>query len=546
MVSASSALAGGRAAFEDRNWPLAAQLLGRADGKDSLAPEDLERLAVAAYMTGQVAESEDAWTRAHLARKDGGDSSGAARCAFWLGFQLLNSVEKARGMGWMARATRLLEGLDSPCAEQGYLLFFEGVRSVMGGEPSDALERFTAATRLGEDFGDPDLVALGRHGQGRALLRLGRIAEGTSLLDEVMVSVTTGELSPIALGDVYCSVIEAWNEIFDMGRAREWTAALNRWCESQPEIVPYRGACLIRRSELLQLGGHWEEAIHEALLAVDRLGEPPGQPALGAAFYQLGELHRLRGALSEARAAYEDASRHGRTPQPGLGLLRAAQESTNVAIGAIRRALESTTTMPRRATLLAAMGDMALEVEDLDSARGAVEELRALAERFDAPLIRGLAARASASLELAGGDPASALPGLEEALRVWMSVPCPYEVARTRIQIARASAAMGDKEGERMHLELARSAFEDLGAVPDVERLEAGREAPQPKSQHGLTPREVEVLGLVAQGMTNREVASALYISEKTVARHVSNIFRKIGVRTRAAATAYALKQGLG
>ena len=324
------ALARGRDSYARRAWGDAYAQLSIADGEAPLEPDDLERLATAAYLFGK--DADDIWARAHHGFLNGGDREAAARCAFWLAFGLLDRGDAVRGGGWISRAQRLLddEGRHD-CVLQGYLLLPVAIRRVVEGDAAAAYSTFTQAGEIGDRFHDNDLIAAACHGRGRALIRLGRIGEGAALLDEAMVAVTAGEVSPMVAGDIYCSVIEACYEIFDLRRAQEWTSALTDWCASQADLVPYRGQCLIRRAELMQLHGAWPAAMDEAQRACERLSQPAGQAALGAAFYQRAELLRLRGEFTKSEEAYRQANQHGRRPQPGLSQLRLAQGQIDAA-----------------------------------------------------------------------------------------------------------------------------------------------------------------------------------------------------------------------
>ena len=535
----------GRSAFAAHAWADAYERLSVADRQVPLEPGDLERLATAAYLVGRDDESAELWARAHHELLGRGETGRAARCAFWLAFGLLNRGESARGGGWVARARRVLADVPEDHAEHGYLRWLDAFQSILEGEDAAALDGFEEAATAGDRWGEPDLVALARTGAGRALIRLGQTGPGTSLLDEVMVAVETGELSPMVVGDVYCSVLEGCQELFDLRRARQWTAVLTSWCATQPDLVPYRGQCLLHRAELLALHGAWPDAMEETRAAYARFLRPTGHPAAGAAAYQLAELHRLRGETAEAEEAYRLASRWGREPQPGLALLRLAQGQPATAQAAIHRALDEAGDLPGRARLLPAAVEIALAAGDPAAARAAADELAEAARRLDAPVLLATAASAGGAVLLAEGDPRAALVDLRSAWAAWRELEAPYEAARTRVGIGLACRALGDQDSAAMELDAARFAFQELGAAPDLAILETLTGRPPAGRAGGLTPREAQVLRLVATGKTNRAIAAELVLSERTVDRHVSNIFTKLGVSSRAAATAWAYEHQL-
>lgn len=529
-------------AFTARDWSAAVAALEEADDRSTLGAADLERYARVAQLTGEDERSAALWERAHQSHQAANDPPGAARAAFWLAFGLMERGEMAQAGGWLARAERILDTAESDCAERGYLTIPEALGLLESHEPAAARERFEAIAAVGERFVDRDLTAIGRLGEGQSLIRLGDTDRGARLLDEVMVSVTAGEVSPTVAGTVYCAVIEACQEMFDLARAQEWTDALHRWCESQPDLIPFRGRCLVYRAEIMQLRGAWSDAVIEAQRAHDRRADPP-QPAVGAAFYRQAELHRVRGALAEAEDAYRRAAERGYLPQPGQALLRLAQGRGDAALTAIKHALDESPEAVARAPLLAAAVELAAHRDDREFAIEAARELTTIAEAIGAPLLTATAARASGLAALLAGAPDDASTHLGRALAVWLSLPAPYEAARTRMLLAQTADLEGDVTQASSERAAARETFEALGAVTDLAALDA--ETNGPAAPDGLTPRELKVLSLVATGMTNRAIADHLSISDKTVARHLSNMFGKLDISSRAAATAYAYEHDL-
>jgi DNA-binding NarL/FixJ family response regulator len=544
-VDSGDLLERGQRAFEGHAWPEAYDQLTAADRASPLPPEDLERAATAAYLAGHDRPSAELWSRAHQTHLDRGEFEQAVRCAFWLGFGLVQRGEMAQGGGWLARAQRLVDQHALDCVERGYLLLPEALMAAGSGHPEAALACFEQIGAVAGRFGDADLAALAKTGQGEALLRLGRAVEGARLFDEAMVAVTTGETSPVVSGVVYCAVIDACQKALDLRRAEEWTEALDRWCREQPGLVPYRGQCLVHRSQVLQVRGDWGAALREAEQARARLTDPP-HPAVGMAHYQLGELHRLRGEHAAAEAAYREAHAAGRPPQPGLALLRLAQGRLDAAVAAIEAAVADAHDHLAQAQLLPAQVEIMLAAGRPVDARAAAEGLDRLAGGIDTPLVRAIAAQARGTVLLAEGDPAAALEALAASRRAWQELGAPHETAQVRILMAAACGAVGDHDTADLECAAARAALEALGAAPALARLDQVVAGVGPGDESGpdrgspMTARETEVLRLVAAGHTNREIAEALVISEKTVERHLSNIFTKLGVANRAAATAYA------
>jgi ATP/maltotriose-dependent transcriptional regulator MalT len=532
----------GRECYRRREWEGAYLALVCADGASPLLVDDLERLATAAYLTGRDAEFQRGLERLHRVHVEAGARAHAARCAFWLGLTLLFRGEVAQSHAWRARGERLVQ--DEDCVERGYLKVPVAAQQLYEGQVEAGGVTANEAVAIGERFGDPDLTAAAVHLQGRALIQRGEVVAGLKCFDDAMLAVVAGELSPIMTGLLYCSVIDSCREIYALGRAREWTSAFSSVCDQQPEMVAFTGTCLVNRAAILQFQGAWEDALIEAGRACERAQRAERKPP-GAAFYQQAEVYRLSGDFGKAEAAYRSASELGCDPHPGLALLRLAQGRTDAARAAIRRLMSATSDRLRRAKLLPAHFEIMLATGDVESARRARDELRTLSQAFDTDVLRAVVAQADGALALAQGKPEAALEPLRAAFELWERLVAPYESARVRVLIGRACRALGDMESARLECDAARSSFERLGAQPDLACLDS----PLPRVEHGLghplTPREVEVLSLIANGRTNRQIADTLCLSERTIDRHVSNILSKLDVPSRAAATAYAYHQKL-
>jgi DNA-binding CsgD family transcriptional regulator len=536
----------GREAFARRAWLDAFESLSRAERAAPLEPEELELLATSAYMLGRDADHVRALERAHHAYLDTGGIPRAVYCAYWIGHNMMLRGEAGPASGWFSRGQRLLERDGQDCAERGYLLIPELVAQAIAGEHEAGYTTATEVAEIGTRFGDQDLIAIGVHEQGHALVRMGHFEEGLRLVDEVMVTVTTGELSPIVAGLVYCNTIGFWQSVYELRRAREWTDALTRWCQQQPDMVAHTGVCLVHRAEIMQLQGAWEASLEEARRAGERFAEGVlNERVCAKAFYRQGEVHRLRGERSAAEESYREASRRGFEPQPGLALLRLAEGKRDVAASAMRRALNEASRVHARAALLPAYVEIMLAAGEVEEARGACRELESISSAHRSDMLRAMSAQAQGALALVEGESDRALAALREALRAWQELEAPYEVARVRVLVGLGCRATGDEDTAAWELDAARGVFDRLGAVPDVSRVDSLTASTQRAPAHGLTQRELQVLRLVAGGATNRSIAAELVLSERTIDRHVSNIFAKLGVSSRAAATAYAYEHDL-
>ena len=544
-MDAADELRRGRESYSKRAWIGAYTSLSQADRVAPLEAEDLELLATSASMIGHDDECLRFLERAHHAHLDAGEAMRAVRCAFWVGMNLALRGEMGRATGWLGRAQRLVEREGGDCVERGYLLVPVMLRHEAMGDWAAAYATAAEAAEIGQRFGDADLLALAVHEQGCALIHQGRVEKGLGLLDEVMVAVTAGELSPIVTGIVYCSVISGCQQVYALRRAQEWTAALTRWCDEQPDMVSFTGTCLVHRAEIMELHGAWRDALEEAQRAGERCEQGNDRSAAAQAYYRQGEVHRLQGRFSAAEKAYRLASRYGREPQPGLALLRLAQGNDDAAAAAIRRVVGETTEPLKRAKLLPAYVEIMLAVGDAEEARGACRELEEISGHYESDMLVAMVAQTKGEVDLAEGNPRAALPALRRAWQVWQELEIPYEVARVRMLLGLACRALGDDDTAAMELEASRGTFAQLEAAPDLTRVELLTLRAPSVDDHGLTPRELQVLRLVAVGDTNKAIAAGLVLSERTVDRHVSNIFTKLGVSSRAAATAHAYQRHL-
>ena len=515
------------------------------DGSSGLEIDDLERLAEAAHILGRCDLAVVVSQRVYQVHVDAGDVGRAVRCAFYLWHALVVKGDFAHAGGWLERVGRLTE-THPDCGERGYLLIPEAERRLGVGDFAGAFATAGQALELGQRCADRDLVTIAAHIQGRASIRAGRVGQGLALLDGAMVAVTAGETSAGITCWIYCSVIDACHELHEVQRAREWTEALNAWCDSRPQFTGvFSGVCRIHRAELLQLGGAWADAVREAGLACEQLTQGYGEVMAGQAFYRRGEIHRLRGEAGDAEDAYRSASRYGGETQPGLALLWLAQGRADAAVAGIRRALAETSDRLARSRLLPSSVEIMLAVNDVAAAREGAAELAEIGEVYDAAALHAWSAYARGAVHLADGSPEAALPALRQAWQLWRDLDVPYEAARARVLVGLACRALHDEDTAAMEFDAAHQVFAQLGAVPAATRTRVLMREDRVGAAAGLRTRELEVLRLVAAGKTNRAIAAELFLSDRTVERHVSNILTKLGVGSRTAAAAYAFERGI-
>ncbi|MBX7431395.1 LuxR C-terminal-related transcriptional regulator [Mycobacterium sp. Y57] len=533
-----SHLLSARAAFERRDWAAARRRLADLDPAD-LGDDDCAQLAAVACLTGRSNDCIQTLQRAYQIRVDDGAEIAAARCAFWLANVLQTRGETAIAGGWLARMRRILDGVPGDVVERGYLELLTMMRHVGTGDFAAAAECAGRVTDYGQRFDDANLLAVGMSAQGRLTMYLGDVREGVALLDEAMAGVSAGAISPLFAGQVYCLMIEACQEISDFGRAAQWTMALSEWCDEQPGLLMFTGQCAVHRGQIMRIRGRYREALGEFARAVERYRRSSMTAPVGLALGERGDVLRMLGEFEVADEAYRQARESGHEPQPGLALLWLAQERTTAAVNAIRRLLTERRDDVGRSQLLPAAIRILLAAGERDEAARLSVELGQIASRFGSAALTAAAGYATGTVAAACGDLATALPELRSAKHRWAALDVPYEAARCGVALGMALRAVGDQDSASAELSSAQHIFAELGTVPDAREVQElvtrGADVPG-----GLSEREVEVLALVARGQTNAEVAMTLSLSEKTVARHLSNIFSKLDVPSRTAAAAFA------
>jgi DNA-binding NarL/FixJ family response regulator len=531
-----------RDSYERRDWVAAYRALSDLEG-DALDAADFEALATTAFLLGRRNDAIQALQRAHQISLESGDLPAAVRAGYGLAIALWQAGEVAVGNGWFGRAARIIEEVDEDVAERGYVYDAQLMSHVFKGEFGEAFALAPQIAEYGRRFGEPDLVALGVHAEGRLMLYAGSVAEGLERMDEALAGVMAGEVGPVTSGRVYCSTIEACQEVSDLGRAGEWTRALTRWCDAQPGLLAYTGQCATHRGQLLRLHGAFADAVQELERAVERYAAFGGDPAVGQAHYELAETHRLLGDLPEAERSYEAAARHGHPGQPGRALLWLAQDRPDDAAAAVGRLLAERQGPVHRAQVLPAAVQVLVAAGDAEAAVPLAEELLEIGNRFGCTALRAAGHHAVALAALSSHEADEAVDSSRRSLEQWAQLSAPYELARARVVLGRALRLLGDEQSAVSEMEAALSELTRLGAEPDRRDVAAllGTEG-QPG---GLTDREIEVLRLVATGMSNTQIADTLTLSEKTVARHLSNIFTKLGVASRTAAAAFAFEHHL-
>lgn len=534
MTDPTIGLAAARRAFAGHLWGEARAGFLEARTQQALPAADVAALAEAAWWEGAIDESLAAYEDAYRLYLHGEEPAPrpAAMLAMDIGFSWYLRGEEAMGSGWISRAQRLLDGQPA-CVEHGYLRSLEFDTALAEGDLDTAIELARAIAATATEHGDETLLACATVGEGIALVKQGRVGAGLAVLDEAMLPVVAGRVRATYAGNIYCQLMSVCHELADLRRAAQWTDATTRWCSGFSNAVMFLGICRVHRAQLLQVRGEWAQAEEEIQRVCDELAAM-NVLAVGLALYERAEVRRQRGDLDGAASAYAGAHEHGCDPQPGLALLWLAQGKQPAAMQAVRAAESATGDRLAKARLWEAMVEIALAGGDLATARRASDELDAAAATYASSGLAASAAGARGLVQLADGAAPAAVESLQAARQRWQDLDAPYRVVQVRVALARALEAVGDRSAAGLELAAARAGCAALGVADPTVVLPAG-----------ITPREAEVLGLVARGLSNREVAAALVLSEKTVARHLANLYRKLGVASRTAAAAFAHDHGL-
>lgn len=529
---ATAHLARARELHRASRWEEACAEYGVADGEVPLAVEDLEAFAEAAQISARGDEAVALLRRVFDLRVSAGDLDDAAQVAFWLWWALFTGNEIVQASGWLKHTSRVLGPEMTTCL---WLRIPEAMFHAATGQHSSAAELLSSIV----DEGQGEVVPWALSMWGQTLIDEGQLEDGLDRLEEAMAILFTHGLSPRVTPWIYCAAVRGCCLARDFARARAWNRSMARWLDSLNSLGgAYLGNCRIYRSRVMFLNGAWPDALDEIAAVCDDLDGYTGW-VCGHAYYQLGEVRRLRGEWGAAEDAYRRAAENGCPTQPGLALLRLAEGDVDAASAGVRRALTEVAARPDRLDLLKAAVTVYLEEGNIEAARDAVTEFEEITRDLTTPVIEAETSTMRGALALSEGDPGSALPLLRRAAGTWQEQDAPHERAKLNVLIGQACRALADHDGARLEFSAARRTFERLGAVPDLallDRIVGGSET------HGLTRREIEVLCLIARGKANRAIANELHLSERTVHRHVSNIFTKLDVDSRTAAVAYGIR----
>ncbi|WP_258805823.1 LuxR family transcriptional regulator [Pseudarthrobacter sp. NS4] len=536
MPELDQLLMSGREAFARRDWPAVASNLAAAALRAPLATGDLQALASSSWWLGNVPEALAGAEELYRRFTRAGDRPGAAMTAISLGLRWGTRGDLALASGWLNRARRSLQGLQDIPA-YGYLLYVEASMSLdFEGDAAPAASASATLEELSRSHGDPALLCFARVLSGLALVRSGETDAGFSDLDEAMLPILAGEVPVEWSGDIYCTVTHLCHVLADYARMRAWTEALDRWTSGLSSTFVYAHVTRVHELQLLSIEGAWDEVVQEIGPLSEKLAKAHGWMA-GAGFYELGEILRLRGDEAGARRAFARVRESGMDPQPGEALLLCASGHYVQALEQLGLSLGEGNPLDRARLLLPAT-EIALTCGQPDLAAAYCSELEQTAVRFASPGFLAWASHARAHLLLSAGLFPEALAALEPVARTYRNQRARYSIARVHELLAACRAGMQQQEVAEADRATAVAIYRQLGALPDLRRVEA-------RLPGRLTAREAEVLTLVSRGASNRDVAAALVVSEKTVGRHLANIFLKIGVTSRTGAAGWAREHRL-
>jgi DNA-binding NarL/FixJ family response regulator len=522
-------------AYKRRDWAAAYRGYGDLYGTVSLTGEELYLFAHAAWWLGHIREMLRLCEESHATFLAEGRVERAAMVALETAFQWFLCGKPELGSGWLSRARRLLESLPQ-CLGHAWLVELEANERAAAGDIEGAL----AGARRLQDFAvqldEPALTSFGLALEGRLMVRRGDVERGFGLLDEAMLAVLAGRIAPAEAGNLYCQMMSICHDVADFRRAQHWTEIVERWCDGLSGAPMFLGICRVHQSQLLRMRGEWTTAAELAAAAARDLAELNVEAAAEAQ-YEMAQCHRLRGSWDKARACYDAAAALGRSPHPGLALLELAQGRKEQAHEALSRCLAAEADPFRRARLLVAQVEVACRRGDDDTAAAAAAAMEDIAGTYSTDGFRAWAAQVRGMVLICSGQSREAVAPLRSALATSTALGSRFEAANLHSLLGRALATIGDESAAQAQLEAARSAYAELGVAPVVPWL---ADTPAESAPGGLTTREAEVLGAIADGLTNRQVAAHLVISEKTVARHLANVYTKLGVANRTAAAAWA------
>ena len=540
-------LAAGQAALARGEWEAAYQTFEKVLRTED-RPDALEALGLAAWWLDLADVVFDVRERAYRGYRERGDNLGAARLAVWLAWDTAAfRGEQAVANGWLQRARRLLDGRpDAP--EHAWLASRAAIWALLDdGDPDEALKLAAEAVRIGQAVGAVDYEMVGRAVHGFARVTAGAVVEGLQELDEVNASVLAGEMSDrVLIGLACCYLIAACERVHDYERATQWCDRLKAFCK-KVGLRPLFAVCRTQYASVCMWRGAWEEAEQELTSAADELAAC--RPAMtGEGLVRLGELRRRQGKLDEAMALFDRVGSH---PLASIGRANVMFDrgdhagSAELADRYLRR-LPATNRTERIAALEVKVR-ACVEQGHLDEARPAVAELHTIAAESQTAPLRARASFVAGLVAGRAGDANVARTHLEDAVDLFSESGAPFETGQARVGLARVLHALGRHQAAVAEAHRAISDLTPLGASLELSRAWSVIEGPAAvpaaaagEDRKGLTPREIEVLRLISDGLNNQAIAERLFISEHTVHRHVANTLTKLNVSSRSAAVAQA------